>query len=53
MNSIDINSITPPGLETLHEDNIWHEFKNRSEKPVFMCNIHPFLEMITEWEGVF
>ena len=27
----------------------WHEFKNRSKKPVFMVNIHPVPEMITEW----
>ena len=27
----------------------WHEFKNRSEAPVFMINVHPVPEMITEW----
>jgi hypothetical protein len=28
---------------------VWHEFKNRSKKPVFMINIHPIPEMVTEW----
>jgi quercetin dioxygenase-like cupin family protein len=27
----------------------WHEFKNRSDKPAFMINIHPVSKMITEW----
>jgi quercetin dioxygenase-like cupin family protein len=27
----------------------WHEFKNRSDKPAFMINIHPVPKMITEW----
>ena len=27
----------------------WHEFKNRSEKPTLLINIHPVPKMITEW----
>ena len=27
----------------------WHAFKNRSERQVFMINIHPVPEMVTEW----
>ncbi|HMD81936.1 MAG TPA: cupin domain-containing protein [Anaerolineales bacterium] len=27
----------------------WHEFKNRSEKPARLVNIHPVPKMITEW----
>jgi quercetin dioxygenase-like cupin family protein len=27
----------------------WHEFKNRSDKPVSMVNIHPVPKMVTEW----
>lgn len=27
----------------------WHEFKNRSDKPALMVNIHPVPKMITEW----
>jgi quercetin dioxygenase-like cupin family protein len=51
-----IEAIVDDKLETLRENNIviipadtWHEFKNRSEKPAFMVNIHPVPEMITEW----
>lgn len=29
--------------------NTWHEFKNRSDKPLHMVNIHPVPKMITEW----
>jgi quercetin dioxygenase-like cupin family protein len=29
--------------------NTWHEFKNRSNKPAHMVNIHPVPKMITEW----
>ena len=42
--------------QTLRENHIvvipagtWHEFKNQSERAVFMVNIHPVPEMITEW----
>lgn len=27
----------------------WHEFRNRSEKPLLMVNLHPVPKMITEW----
>lgn len=27
----------------------WHEFKNRSEKPAHLVNIHPVPKMMTEW----
>ena len=27
----------------------WHEFKNRSDRDVFMVNIHPAPKMIQEW----
>lgn len=27
----------------------WHEFKNRSDQPSLMVNIHPVPQMITEW----
>lgn len=27
----------------------WHEFKNRSDGPSLMVNIHPVPKMITEW----
>ena len=27
----------------------WHEFKNRSEKPVVIVNIHPVSKMLMEW----
>jgi quercetin dioxygenase-like cupin family protein len=29
--------------------NSWHEFKNRSDKPVHMINIYLVPKMITEW----
>jgi glyoxylate utilization-related uncharacterized protein len=29
--------------------NTWHEFKNRSDKPLLMVNLHPVPKMITEW----
>jgi quercetin dioxygenase-like cupin family protein len=52
----EIEAIVAGKTETLRENNIviipagsWHEFKNRSEKQVFMINIHPVPEMITEW----
>ncbi|HEX5941157.1 MAG TPA: cupin domain-containing protein [Anaerolineales bacterium] len=51
-----IEAIVNDKTETIHENNIviipagtWHEFKNLSEKPVFMVNIHPVPEMLTEW----
>lgn len=52
----EIEAIVDGQTETLRENNIvvipagsWHEFKNRSEKVVFMVNIHPAPEMVTEW----
>jgi len=52
----EIEAIIDGETKTLGENNIviipagtWHEFKNCSEKPVFMINIHPVPEMITEW----
>jgi quercetin dioxygenase-like cupin family protein len=52
----EIEAIVDGETKTLRENNIviipagaWHEFKNRSEKQVFMINIHPVPEMITEW----
>jgi quercetin dioxygenase-like cupin family protein len=31
--------------------NTWHEFKNRSDKPLLMVNIHPVAQMIQEdWD---
>jgi quercetin dioxygenase-like cupin family protein len=52
----EIEAIVNGETKTLCENNIviipagaWHEFKNRSEKSVFMVNIHPVPEMITEW----
>jgi quercetin dioxygenase-like cupin family protein len=51
-----IEAIVDGETKRLSENNIviippgtWHEFKNCSEKPVFMINIHPVPEMITEW----
>lgn len=29
--------------------NTWHEFRNRSNLPALMVNIHPVPRMITEW----
>ena len=29
--------------------NAWHEFKNCSDKPLHMVNVHPVPKMITEW----
>lgn len=32
--------------------NTWHEFKNRSEQPALMVNIHPTPKMIQEdWDS--
>lgn len=32
--------------------NTWHEFKNRSDKPLLMINIHPVPKMLQEdWGG--
>jgi quercetin dioxygenase-like cupin family protein len=52
----EIEAIVDGEMKTLNENYIviipagtWHEFKNRSQKPVFMINIHPVQEMITEW----
>jgi quercetin dioxygenase-like cupin family protein len=52
----EIEAIVNGETKTLRENNIviipadpWHEFKNRSEKPVFMVNLHPVPEMVTEW----
>ena len=52
----EIEAIVDDEPKTLSENNIviipagtWHEFKNRSDKTVFMVNIHPVPEMITEW----
>ena len=52
----EIEAIVDSKTEMLRENNIviisadtWHEFKNRSKKLVFMINIHPVPEMITEW----
>lgn len=28
--------------------NAWHEFKNRSDHPVLMVNIHPVVQMVQE-----
>lgn len=28
---------------------VWHEFKNCSEKSLLMVNLHPVPKMITEW----
>lgn len=38
---VDTIAIIPAGT--------WHEFKNRSEKPALLVNIHPVPKMITEW----
>ena len=52
----EIEAIVDGETKTLSENNIviipagtWHEFKNRSDKTVFMVNIHPVPEMVTEW----
>ena len=52
----EIEAIVDGETMILRENNIviipagtWHEFKNRSEKQVFMVNIHPVPEMITDW----
>ena len=52
----EIEAIVDDQKETLRENSIvvipagaWHEFKSCSEKQVFMVNIHPAPEMITEW----
>lgn len=51
-----IEAIVDGEAKTLSEHNIviipagtWHEFRNQSDQPVFMVNIHPVPEMITEW----
>jgi len=52
----EIEAIIDGETKTLRENNIviipagdGHAFKNRSEKQVFMINIHPVPEMVTEW----
>jgi quercetin dioxygenase-like cupin family protein len=52
----EIEAIVDGERKTLRENNIviipagaWHEFKNRSEKLVFMINLHPVSEIVTEW----
>jgi quercetin dioxygenase-like cupin family protein len=51
-----IEAIVDDKTETLRENHIviipagtWHEFTNRSEKQVFMVNIHPVPKVVTEW----
>ena len=52
----EVEAIVDGETEILSENQIviipagtWHEFKNRSEKQVFMINIHPIPEVVTEW----
>jgi quercetin dioxygenase-like cupin family protein len=52
----EIEAIVDDETKTISANNIviipagiWHEFKNYSEKQVFMINLHPVPEMITEW----
>ena len=52
----EIEAIVDGKTETIKGNHIlvvpagtWHEFRNHSEKPVLMINIHPVPEMITEW----
>jgi mannose-6-phosphate isomerase-like protein (cupin superfamily) len=52
----EIEAIVDGETKTLSENSIvivpagaWHDSKNRSEKQVFMINVHPVPEMITEW----
>jgi quercetin dioxygenase-like cupin family protein len=52
----EIEAIVDGETRNLRENNIviipagaWHEFKNCSAKPVFMINLHPVAEIITEW----
>lgn len=52
----EIEAIVDGETKPLGENNImivpsgaWHEFRNCSEKPVFMINLHPVPEMVTEW----
>lgn len=52
----EIEAIVDGETQVLGSDTIvvipagtWHEFTNRSEKKVFMVNIHPVPKMITEW----
>ena len=52
----EIEAIINGEIQTLSENKIviipagsWHEFKNRTDQQVFMINVHPAPEMITEW----
>jgi quercetin dioxygenase-like cupin family protein len=52
----EIEAIVDDETKTLRENNIviipagtWHEFKNRTDSQVFMINLHPVPEMVTEW----
>ena len=52
----EIEAIVDGETKSLRESSIviipagtWHEFTNRSEIQVFMINIHPVPEMVTEW----
>jgi mannose-6-phosphate isomerase-like protein (cupin superfamily) len=27
----------------------WHEFRNRSDVPALLVNVHPVAKMVTEW----
>jgi mannose-6-phosphate isomerase-like protein (cupin superfamily) len=52
----EIEAIVDGGISRVSENKImiipagaWHEFKNRSEKHVFMINLHPVADMVTEW----
>lgn len=52
----EIEAIVDGEATTLRANHIavipagaWHEFKNCSDTEVFMVNIHPVPEMITEW----
>jgi quercetin dioxygenase-like cupin family protein len=52
----EIEAIVDGETKNFSENNIviipagvWHEFKNCSERPVFMINLHPVAEMVTEW----
>ena len=47
---VDGNSQTIGGGQiAIIPANTWHEFKNCSDQPLQMLNIHPVQKMITDW----
>jgi len=52
----EVEAIVDGETQILSENKIviipagtWHEFKNRTDRQVFMINLHPAPEMVTEW----